>query len=222
MGKIKSVTEHEDHMSVEVKYDDGWFQGASFDLERKDILKERFPKDTKVNVIIKDQIIYGLVGPKGQFVMDYEWKKKYDLGQKRKAEEYAKEYKKKMLAIPRYRYESKYQFPDDVNIYGGNLKEDGEGYRNSAHLSVSRGMEYLEDKNPDDFIQKTYKNIGGISEDNKNMDKLKDHINTCVKKELGNEWGHSGMSMILAAGNALEARKRGWDNYIAWVRSWKE
>ena len=67
---------------------------------------------------------------------------------------------------------------------------------------------------------KTSKQIVGISEDNKNIDKLKSHIETCVTKELGSEWGHSGFSMIYTSGQVLEAKKLGWDKYIEWIRSW--
>ncbi len=217
-GKINTLKILEDHVSIQVDYDDGWSQGVSFDLERKDILKERFPARTKVTIMIKNGMIYGLIGKKGQFIMDSEWKKAFDLKLEKQAEEYAKENMKRMLAIPRYKYESKYQFPDDINIYGGNLAEDGEGFRNSAHLSVSRGMEFMEGKDLKDFSMKEYRNIGGITENNKNVDKLQNHIDKCVMKELGSEWGHSGMSMILATSHVLKAKELGWEGYINQIR----
>lgn len=125
--------------------------------------------------------------------------------------------KTKKARTPRYRYESKYQFPDDVDLFGSK-EMDPEGFRNSTHLSVSRGMEYLEDKHLDGFVQKEIPGIFGVTDDNKMMEELKDHINSCVMKELGRQWGHSGFSMSLAAGHVLKAKSLGWDKYIEYVR----
>lgn len=221
-AKINEFKIEEDCVSITVDYEDWGSQGVSFDLEKKDLLKELFPLKEKVKVFFEGHYIDGLINSKGTgFFKDPEWKKAYELKQKKKAEIAAKKYKEEMMAIPIYRYESKYQFPDDINIASSD-PNDGNGFRNSAHLSVSRGMEFLEDKNLDDFSMKEYKNIGGITEDNKSVEQLKDHIEKCVTTELGSRWGHSGASISYAAGHAMEAKKLGWDNYIQWIRSWKD
>lgn len=118
---------------------------------------------------------------------------------------------------PRYRYESQYQFPDDVNMHG-RKDMDPEGFRNCTHLSISRGMEFLEDKNADEFEQKQIPGIVGMTDDNKKMQLLKNHINGCVMAELGENWGHSGFSMSLCVNHVLKAKEMGWDNYIRYVR----
>lgn len=122
---------------------------------------------------------------------------------------------------PRYHYESKYQFPDDIDL-GGTGDFDPEGFRNSTHLSISRGMEYMEIENLAEYEQLRYKHIGGITRDNSNMRRLKNHINKCVMKELGDNWGHSGASMSYVAAEVLKAKELGWDKYIEEIRNWKK
>ena len=80
----------------------------------------------------------------------------------------------------------------------------------------------MEGKDLKNFSMREYQNIKGVTEDNENVRKLKDHINSCVMKELGDKWGHSGFSMIYAVGQVLEAKERGWENYIQWVSGWKK
>lgn len=224
---IKEFTTNKDYISIRVKYDDMGFQCGSFPVYER--LSKLFPIGEKVTVLFDSpdpwggRTIKGFINSHNEdYIIDPVWEKQLSDKRQKEYKEYQKEEKKRMLAIPRYRYESKYQFPDDINIYGGDLKEDGEGFRNSTHLSVSRGMEFMEGKDLKDFSMKTSKQIAGISEDNKQVKKLKDHINKCVMKELGDEWGHSGMSMILATGHVLEAKKLGWDGYLQWIRGWKK
>lgn len=118
---------------------------------------------------------------------------------------------------PRYRYESQYQFPDDVNVHGSK-DMDPEGFRNSTHLSISRGMEFLEDKDEKEFEQREIAGIVGVTDDNRKMELLKNHINACVMDELGENWGHSGFSMSMAVQHVLKAKKIGWEKYIQYVR----
>lgn len=212
----------EDCVDICVRYSNGFsYQGVSFDLEQKDLLKELFPIKEKVKVIYEGQLIDGLVNSKGlSFIKDPKWKKWYDEKLKKEAEIAAKKYHKEMMAIPEYKYESKYLFPDDMDI-SGERKKEGNGFRNSIHLSISRGMEYMDNKDLKDFSMREYANIKGVTEDNKAVDKLKNHIEKCVTKELGSRWGHSGFSMIYVTNQVLEAKRLGWDKYIDWVRSWK-
>lgn len=224
-GKIREVRVEEDHISIGVDYDDLGTQYGSFPIY--DRLKVLFPVGEKVTVLFdspdpwRGRLIKGLVNSHNEdYIIDPKWAKEFNDKQQKKWEESRKKEHERMMAIPRYRYENKYQFPDDIDIYGS--KEDGEGFRNSAHLSVSRGMEFMEGKDLKDFSMREYQNIKGVTEDNENVRKLKDHINSCVMKELGDEWGHSGMSMILATGHVLKAKELGWDNYIQWVRGWKK
>lgn len=223
-GKIRELTVEEDHISIGVDYDDGCSQNGSFPKYER--LKILFPIGEKVRVLFDEpdpwrgRHIKGLVNSHNEdYIIDPVWYEQHQSKIMREYEEYQKKEKERMMAIPRYRYESKYQFPDDIDIYG-NTKENGEGFRNSAHLSVSRGMEFMEGKDLKDFSMKEYQNIKGVTEDNKNVEELKHHIDECVMKELGDNWGHSGMSMILATGHVLKAKELGWDKYIEWIRSW--
>lgn len=223
-GKISGFKIEKDHISISVDYDSGGSQNGSFPIDDK--LKQLFKVGNKVKALFdspdpwRGRHIKGLANNHGQeFIIHPKWYKEYQLKIRKEFEEQQKKYHEKMMAIPIYRYESKYQFPDDIDIHG-NTKEDGQGFRNSVHLSVSRGMEFMEGKNLDDFSQREYENIKGISEDNKNVEQLKDHINKCVMKELGSNWGHSGMSMILAVQHVFKAKELGWDKYIEWIRSW--
>ncbi len=225
-GKIREFKVEEDYISIGVDYDDLGSQNGSFPFSDKNKLKTLFPVGEKVRVLFDEpdpwrgRMIKGLINNDNvKYIIDPVWYEGYQAKVQKEYEESQKKYKEKMMAIPRHRYESKYQFPDDIDICG-NIEENGEGFRNSAHLSVSRGMEFMEGKDPKDFVMKTSKQIAGISEDNKNVDELKDHIDKCVMKELGDNWGHSGMSMILATGHVLKAKELGWDKYIEWIRSW--
>lgn len=225
-GKIRELTVEEDYISIGVDYDDLGSQNGSFPFSDKNKLKTLFPVGEKVRVLFdspdpwRGRQIKGLINSHNEdYIIDPVWHEGLNDKRQKEYEEYQKKYKEKMMAIPRYRYESKYQFPDDIDIYG-NIEEHGEGFRNSLHLSVSRGMEFMEDKDPKDFSMKEYQNIKGVTEDNKNVEELKHHIDECVMKELGDNWGHSGMSMILATGHVLKAKELGWDKYIEWIRSW--
>ncbi len=229
-GKIREFIVEKDHISIGVDYDDTGSQNGNFPLEEKEFLERMFPEGEKVQILFdspnpwKGRLIKGFINRnKGfKYIIDTQWAEDFRLKQERKYQEYEKKEKERMLAIPRYRYESKYQFPDDIDIWGGNLAEKGEGFRNFTHLSVSRGMEFMEGKDLKDYSMKEYQNIKGITEDNENVRELKNHIEECVEKELGSNWGHSGMSMILATGHVFKAKELGWDGYLQWIRSWKK
>lgn len=225
-GKIREFKVEEDHISIGLNYDNGVSQYGSFPIDDK--LKQLFKKGSKVKALFdspdpwRGRLIKGLVNNSSgqEYITDPVWFKGYQLKQKKKFEEQQKKYHEELMAVPVHKYESKYQFPDDIDIYG-NTEENGQGFRNSAHLSVSRGMEFMEGKDLKDFSMREYKQIAGVTEDNKNVEKLKNHIEKCVTKELGNRWGHSGMSMILAVQHVFKAKEVGWDKYIEWIRSWK-
>ena len=223
-GKIREFTVEKDHISIGINYDNGFSQNGSFPIKGR--LEKLFPIGEKVTVLFdspdpwRGRQIKGLINSHNEdYIIDPEWLEELNDKRDKEYEEYQKKYHEEMMAIPRYRYESKYQFPDDIDIYG-NTEKNGEGFRNSAHLSVSRGMEFMEGKDPEDFVMKTSEQIAGISEDNENVQALKKHIDKCVMKELGDNWGHSGMSMILATGHVLKAKELGWDGYIQWIRGW--
>lgn len=226
IGKIREFTVEKDHISIGVDYDDMGSQNGSFPIYER--LKILFPVGEKVTVLFDEpdpwrgRHIKGLINSHNEdYIIDPKWYDEYQAKVNKEYEEYQKKYHEELMTIPIYRYESKYQFPDDIDI-SGHRDKDGEGFRNCAHLSISRGMEFMEGKDLKDFDMKLYKNIHGISQDNKNVEKLKDHIESCVTKELGSRWGHSGFSMIYTTNQVLEAKERGWDNYIQWVRSWKK
>lgn len=221
-GKISGFKIEKDHISISVDYDSGGSQNGSFPIDDK--LKQLFKVGNKVKALFdspdpwRGRHIKGLANNHGQeFIIHPKWYKEYQLKIRKEFEEQQKKYHEKMMAIPVYRYQSKYQFPDDIDIYGD--KENGEGFRNSSHLSVSRGMEFMEGKDLKDFSQREYEDIGGISKDNENMKQLKNHIDKCVMKELGDNWGHSGASMIMVVNHTLKAKEWGWDKYIELVRT---
>ena len=225
-GKIREIKIEEDHISIGVDYDDVGSQYGSF--PKQNMVQNLFTVGEKVKVLFDSpnpwsgRMIKGLVNSYDEkYIIDPIWESKFRLKQEIEYEKARKKEHERLMAIPRHRYESKYQFPDDINIYSS-TNEHGEGFRSSSHLSVSRGMEFMEGKDLKDFSMKEYENIKGVTEDNKNVRKLKDHIEKCVTKELGKEWGHSGMSMILVTQHVLKAKEVGWDNYINWIRSWKE
>ena len=222
-GKVIEFKEEEDHISIGLDYDDFGSQYGSFPKEP--LLKELFPVGEKVTALFdspdpwRGRHIKGLRNNRGfTFIIPPIWEKEYNEKQQKEWEIARKKEHERLMAIPMYRYESKYQFPDDMNIAGG----EGNVFRNSIHVSISRGMEFMEGKDVKDFSMREYSNIKGISEDNENVEKLKDHIEKYVTKELGNEWGHSGFSMIYAVGQVLKAKEVGWDNYIQWIRGWKK
>ena len=207
-GKIREIKEEKDHISIGVDYDDMGTQYGSFPLY--DRLKLLFPVGEKVKVLFDEpdpwrgRHIKGLVNSKGfEYIIPYNWAKEYNEKLQKEWEEYRKKEHERMMAIPEYKYKSKYQFPEDMDI-SGNQKKEGNGFRNSMHLSISRGMEFMEGKDLKNFSMREYQNIKGVTEDNENVRKLKDHINSCVMKELGDKWGHSGFSMIYAVAQVFD------------------